>query len=191
MPALEFVNNVVRCACHQTYGAARIINIYHVQWNGSPGDFLTTADVNAICGTVGTAHKTRFMPLLTTNMTLDSTTGQDLSGATSPSGSSGVNGAGGVTGASSTASIALCLSWKINRHYRGGHPRTYFGGVPTANLAGNQTFANTFTAAMAAAGTVFLTDIAALTIRGGNCQLVTVHRKHAGLVLKPPQVDID
>ena len=33
------------------------------------------------------------------------------------------------------ASVAACIGWRVNQHYRGGHPRTYIGGMSSQAIA--------------------------------------------------------
>jgi hypothetical protein len=190
VPPLQPVDKVVRVALNQLYGAARVENIFHVLWVAAAGDFLATADVNSICSTVANGYKTNLLPLLQNTLTLSGATGQDLSGPTAPAGSAAVTGAGGVFGAGEAANVACAVTWQINRHYRGGHPRTYLSGIPTSARGSNQAWSGTFTSQIAAAANAMRVAVAALIIRGGPCSLATVHRTHQGAILPVPTVDV-
>ena len=189
MPALEFVDKTVRCAIEQTYGSAKIVNIVHVYWAGAPADELGTADLPTVAAAVANAWKNDLLPILSSNLTMTGVVAQDLSGPTAPGGVSGVTGSGGVTGASDSAQVACAMSWLIGRHYRGGHPRSYLGGIPTASRASNQQFTATFCNQVISAGTAFNAAIAATVIRAGALSHVTVHRYKGHAVLVPPVVD--
>lgn len=38
---------------------------------------------------------------------------------------------GASAGTDLSANVALCVSWQVQQHYRGGHPRNYFAGMRT------------------------------------------------------------
>lgn len=174
MPAMPDVPQVVRCAVNQTYGSAKIVNIFHVGYGTATGP-ISVADLNSLCSTVATAFKTRFLPILTTSLSMTGVVGRDLTSSTAAVGSSGVTGAGGTTGGSDAANLACCVSWQAVLHYRGGHPRTYLGGIPTAARSSNQQFTGTFAGQAAAAGQQFLADINAATIGSHVLTLMSVH----------------
>lgn len=79
--------------------------------------------------------------------------GSDL-GAT---GSFGGNG--GHTGAGNPANVALCVSWGIQQHYKGGHPRTYIGGIPSEVNAGVTSFDGGYCSDVAADANSYINDI--------------------------------
>jgi len=61
------------------------------------------------------------------------------------------------------AATCAVVNWAINQYYRGGHPRTYLPGVPTANIVGNNTLGPTYQSSLAAAATAWMNDVNALT----------------------------
>lgn len=100
----------------------------------------TIADLNTLGGTINTAWNTNLRASFTTNVTLQSLVLTDLTSNTTPqtvvaSGSAGTN-----ANPIGPASLALIVKFKINRRYRGGHPRFYEMGVPPVNLATAQTW---------------------------------------------------
>lgn len=70
---------------------------------------------------------------------------------------------GTVATAVMPANIALCISWRIASHYRGGHPRTYLCGLTTNRITTSTTFDTAFTALVAASANTFRDQVNALT----------------------------
>lgn len=58
---------------------------------------------------------------------------------------------------------AACLSWKGSWHYRGGKPRTYFGGLTENWLDGAGQIDGSHSASLTTAGANFITACAAMT----------------------------
>lgn len=53
---------------------------------------------------------------------------------------------GAVSGDGLPANIAACVTWHIEAHYRGGHPRSYICGIPQAAQLHAKSFEPSFTA---------------------------------------------
>lgn len=70
---------------------------------------------------------------------------------------------GSVSGGALPANCACCISWKIGRHYRGGHPRMYLPGLPLSSISGAYTFDSTFLGDIASAATAYHDFLEALT----------------------------
>lgn len=49
--------------------------------------------------------------------------------------STAVSVPGSIGGTCLPANVAMCISWPLAQHYRGGHPRTYLAAMPTSYLA--------------------------------------------------------
>lgn len=54
-----------------------------------------------------------------------------------------ITGAGSVTAAAFPASVALCIGWQVQQHYKGGHPRTYLVGPDSGQTVGGRSFSST------------------------------------------------
>lgn len=70
-------------------------------------------------------------------------------------GTSVVSNNGTISVPSAPANVAACIGWTIQAHYRGGHPRTYFCGVPNNEFATAKSFSTAFVASMVQAANAF------------------------------------
>lgn len=114
-----------------------VFNILHFHYTGTRPQ---AADLNTLATTIATATNTNFGPLLPSTSQITSITVQDLTDANGAVGTASANHAGTATGQTVPAGSSVVVSWLIGRHYRGGHPRTYFPlGTATA-LATPQTW---------------------------------------------------
>jgi len=73
---------------------------------------------------------------------------------------------GSQAGKSQPAQVSTGISWRVQAHYRGGHPRTYLPPPSDAALADVRTFKPSHTADVAAAANGFLSDCATLAAGG-------------------------
>lgn len=154
MPPQPAVPHVVRIAINQTIATRPIVNILHVQY-APTSDFLTAAQLDAFVKAVSDIWQGQIIPLQSSAITLLGAFGQDLSSDTSPSGSWTTAAGGLAAGTSLSASVAVCVSWKQAQRYKGGHPRTYLAGLPTAATNSPSTIsASTVTAVSAAANSL-------------------------------------
>jgi hypothetical protein len=79
------------------------------------------------------------------------------------------------------------VSWKTNLHYRGGHGRSYLGGIPTAARVSNQLFTTTFTSALQTSANAFLTAVNAHVINTGNNSQLCILQRFRGMSGIPPK----
>jgi hypothetical protein len=95
----------------------------------------TVADLGTLATTMSAAWNTNMSPQVNTGVTL---TGITLTDLTSASGAQNVTSqarVGTLAGTAMSAGIALIIKFKVNRRYRGGHPRFYLPGRVIADLA--------------------------------------------------------
>jgi hypothetical protein len=191
MPQLAFAQNTIRIAVRQTYAGAKVVNIFHLYWNGASGDFLGPTDVQVAVDGLANAFKTQFLPQMSSLLTMQGADAVDLSSATGSSASSAVTGSGGLGSAAAPANVACCVSWKSIRHYRGGHPRTYLSGMPDLWLSttDSRNFTGGAVTALQTAAGAFRTACNALTSRGGNFALSVVHYGPKNAPYTTPLVD--
>jgi hypothetical protein len=96
-------------------------------------------------------------------------TGADL-GSIAPSGATGSK-SGGVL----PASCAICVSWHVQQHYRGGHPRTYLTGLVQTDLQDATSFTSSYVTSVAAAANNFHAGVNAMHHGSfSDCHLGTV-----------------
>lgn len=135
MPPLPFVPGVAKMICEGHLDDADFVNIFHMQYLGSPP---TPTQLDDFIGMVEASLERIYIHNGLPALSLDSVTMIDLSsdiGATTTQllGTAGTLSTGDVL----PASAAVCCSQSISRRYRGGHPRTYFMLGSSATLEGS------------------------------------------------------
>ena len=140
MAALPPVAKVIRYDFRQLVGAnTRILNRLFFQYSGA----LSTTDLTTLLATASSSWLTNMVSLFSTIHSLLSITGTDLSSSTAPQvvNTTVRTGTGGYQNIPQSAS--LIMKFKINRRYRGGHPRSYWSGQGLVNQADSQTWNTT------------------------------------------------
>lgn len=188
MPSLPNASRVIRCVYSGTYGGAKWANVFNVQ---SANTGLTNADAVILATGLVAAWDARLKPIHSTGVFLTNCTVVDL---TSTSGAQAALGANvqGTSGAASpmTANVALVGSMKINRRYRGGHPRMYLTGQATANTQTNTSWTSTWVNTTSTAFTNWRSDVNALTTASsGSITLVCLSYYSDKVLRAIPQVD--
>lgn len=82
--------------------------------------------------------------------------------------------------------VAMCISWPIAAHYRGGHPRSYLGGLPTLAQADQRTFDSSFRDNVVAGADSFISDANSLTLGPSTVHLGVVSFVDANAWRSPP-----
>lgn len=70
---------------------------------------------------------------------------------------------GTIAGTAGPANLAGCISWKIARRYRGGHPRTYIPGISLTSVLDTRLFTTTYVATLLSKALAWRTGINAMT----------------------------
>lgn len=195
MPPLKPVEGVARGVFSGSLQGVPVVNIFHVA--SVPQARWNLAAVQALATYARAQFVTRFLTAqVSASYTLGEVTFTDLTDEMGFVGTASGNTPGGGGTSSQPANVALTISWQIARHYRGGHPRTYFGGLnSTAHLNANRWQASVVTAWEAAAN-AFLTDIGTHSFAGTSGALCCVHRVRTvgdppvRTILDPPLVDV-
>lgn len=127
-------------------------NVQFLRYAGGTPD---VAALNTLAGTISSAWTTNFAPVHDTGVQLVTVELTDLTSPTSAQGVWAGSVAGTLAGSSPLPnSVATVISWKIQRHYRGGHPRSYLCApwalqVPAGILLDGTYRTNVLTAARA------------------------------------------
>ena len=188
MPRQELVPFVARMVVSGAADGVSIVNIFHVKGTAAGGAF-TQGELDNLTNAFASSFKTRFQSMFANAYAFQNVVATDLSttfGVVSTATMTG-NGSAGVTSAPNN--VCIGLSWKIARHYRGGHPRTYIGPIATAQVGTGTTILAAAVTNAKAAGAGLISDVVAIAGSGAPAQLVAVHRISAGAILKPPLVD--
>lgn len=82
--------------------------------------------------------------------------------------------------------VAMCISWPIAAHYRGGHPRSYVGGLPTIAMNDQRTWDSSFRDNVVDGATSFIADVEELTLASHAVELGIVSFVDANAWRSPP-----
>lgn len=188
MPALPNVPKVIKTAIQGVFGDATWANILHWAYTGAGG---SQPDMVTFATNVIDAFVTDILPHLHTGVTTDDVVATDLTSDTSPS-ATVINVAnGGAVGTGMAASTATVLSHKINRRYRGGHPRTYLVGMEAGNMSNFQEWASAWVTTIGDAWASFVTDCeSGVPSSLGTITPVNVSYRSGGVLRATPVVDV-
>jgi hypothetical protein len=181
------VPNVVRCIVHSAVQTVNQVNVFHVAVD--PGSGISQGEVTTIATGVRNAFKNNYRPQLSNELTLKEVFALDLSTDLGAQATVSGSDTGAIASAAMSANIAMCVTWTIQRHYKGGHPRTYLGGVPGQWANSNTGWSPAAVTAINGATTAFLAAVNAIVPSSGRtATLVAVHRVRNGAVLTNPLV---
>lgn len=82
--------------------------------------------------------------------------------------------------------VAMCISWPIAAHYKGGHPRSYIGGIPTLAMNDQRTWDSSYRANVVSGANSFLSDANGLSLGTNNVELGIVSFVDANAWRSPP-----
>jgi hypothetical protein len=138
---------------------------------------------------MGTAYDGHLLEHISDGVTLTDIDAVDLTDSLGAVGHHSGSYPGDVAGDSLTASVAVCLSWKISRRYRGGHPRTYLCGIPDSVTANVQQLSAGAVTNYLSDATGFMNAVNAIVLGGATVSLGCVHYIRNGLPLSPGEFD--
>jgi hypothetical protein len=148
MPALPNASKVLRCAFRQTVQGQENLNVFHVGYDGAGNN---QSDLDTLTAALGNLWKGAANPLQDADAQNVDITAVDLTSDTALASIQPLTGAGSHSGGMTPANCALCISWKVHRRYRGGHPRNYVGGIPISAYDDERSFTAAY-AALALSG---------------------------------------
>jgi hypothetical protein len=185
--ALEFVEGCARLAVVGTYRNTNWANIFH--WKRFDDNGFEQAEIDQLVTEFRTFYVSALMARVSNQVNMTSVTGTDLTNILGVVGIDNTPAVGVLnTVAVHPGSVAMVISWKIARHYRGGHPRTYLTGQPHGAEIDGKSWSPAHTAAGAAAASNFLISVNGIELGAGEVggELVCVHRQLGGAKLIPP-----
>jgi hypothetical protein len=189
MAPLPSKPGLVKCVIGLTMNGIPAANVFHV-WDSAGGDFSQT-EVDALAQGVFVAYHTNFKASMQAGTAATSCVAQSLASITSPVGSFTGSVAGTNSGTVMPNSLACVISWKTQRRYRGGHGRTYFGGLPNNAFQGATLFDGNYCAILSAAANAFRLAIPLITLPAARTVVLAIpHYRRNGALLNPPEVDI-
>jgi len=120
-------------------------------------------DFTGVTNAFGELFKSRLLPVLSSETTIVECvglyydgTGAIMEGATSHT------GAGANAGGTFPLNVSLCIGWRVQAHYKGGHPRTYLAGIPLSAKQNARTFTSTYVSQVAGNAASFHDDVNAM-----------------------------
>lgn len=181
MPALVPVSGVMRVVVNQVLAGIPVINVFHVQ-KQTTGQWLQ-ADAQSLVNLMRSSWVTNIIPRQCNVLSLGNVVGTDLTTDLGVVAASNGSTPGGQPGGVMPANVAMCVGWPIPRHYRGGHPRTYFGGVPLGDASNANSWIGSAITAWTSAAAAWRTAVNALVLSdSATIGLVCVHRYKKSLV---------
>lgn len=186
MPTLPFVPGVAKIVVKQYLAGVNMFNIFHA--DGGAGTGWTATELAALATAVRNAWQTNFCIYQTNQSGLTEVTAIDLASDLGPQATVTSTTAGSLTTAALSSNAAACLSWKIARRYRGGHPRTYVGGGVVAQLSNPNTWTPLVVSSWITSGLALRTAINGVTTSAGNARMSTVHYYRNKALLAVPLV---
>jgi hypothetical protein len=181
------VPGVAKVIFHGTLDSVNVANVVHVSYGGSGP--LTQTEADLISSGMRSNWQSTVVAHVGSNYQLGNVETVDLSTVLGVVGNQGGSSAGAGAAPFEAANVALCVTWKIARHYRGGRPRTYICGI----VVGNRANANTWTAGTVTNWTTYFTafksTVAAMSIPTRTMALVCVHYRVNKTDQDPPLVD--
>jgi hypothetical protein len=189
--ALPPLLNTVKVVANWVLAGGRLAkNIYYLKM---PVSFVTSDPFSliALANSILAAYPVGgFRPLIASTAQVQSVTCKDNAGTSAFGVSTGSPMIGTAATAAFPPQVAVCLSWDIAESYRGGKPRWYLPGIPTAavNPVGTSTMDVAYATAMEAAGSAFAGAVNAIALSGGgNPKLGTVSYYSGHAVRPTPQ----
>lgn len=186
MPPLPPVPGVVRVKLQGTNQTVGWVNVFYMTYSGTPP---STADCSAVATSVRAAWLSAIAPAMLTGTILTGVEVADMSTSTGAVGSNSTSAAG--TKASSAplpVNCAVVISYKVNRRYRGGHPRNYLPGPNAADVSNGRTWQSAYQTVLNAMSGNWPTALNAISSGGSNYQLAAVSYYNGGALRTQPLV---
>lgn len=187
MAILPDANNCVATTLVGTVQGATWNNKIHFQGEAPLGT-ITTAMLDTFNTAIATAWGTNVAPLCNPLVLLTDVNSVVLTNRTSPVLYSHLPAAipGTRTGTPLPTSAAVCISWAINRRYRGGHGRIYVPAGNVGDIVNGRTLGGTFQTAANAAAAAFYAALTGLSLGGVPSRLVVLSYYEAAPNPSPP-----
>jgi len=122
------------------------------------------ADFTSFNNKVGEHFGAFFCPQLSNRFALTDVEGlyYDQAGAELAAGTSHTNPGGKPVGCP-PLNVSMCVGWRVQQHYRGGHPRTYLPAPPLDAITNGRSFTAGYASAVAGAAANFHSNINAIS----------------------------
>lgn len=188
MVALPPVPGTAKIVIKQSLAGVNVFNVMHAFT--SSGQPATANDLTNLATAIRASWVANVIPLQVAQLALTDVTCTDLSSDTGPEATITGNTPGTAAATALPANVAICWSWKISRRYRGGHPRTYIGGIPSSVLSNANTIIPSVQTQHIAAGTALRQAVNGAQTATGNWGLCVVHYRRAKVILPVPLTSV-
>lgn len=187
MPPLRPVQGVARLAFLSRANNVAVVNVLHVS-NGLMPQPYTPATLQTLVTNIKPLWSALWKPSVASSASWELLTATDLTSETAPQIIDNITGEIGTGGTATTVpqSAAAVITWKIPRHYRGGHPRTYMGPLFSGAITNPTTLASTYTDPLQTRANTFLAAVNAIVLGTATARLVCLHRQKDGVILDVP-----
>lgn len=170
---LPDVLDTCRVTIHYQYGGRNMVAVQHAHRIGLTGT-MTNANATALATAVRNAWKLQFLPLQANGVTLNNVETQELKISGGAFGlATGADGGGDISSGNAPNSVAACVSWHTPSHYRGGHGRTYVGGLKVGTMGTTTSWTSLFQNSLNAAALAYLAAVNAA--EGATWEFSIVH----------------
>lgn len=158
-----------------TYQGALWQNKIHFHGESALGT-ITPAQLSTFGDAIAAAWTSNIAPLCNPLVLLTDVNSIVLTDRTSPQfyGHDPTPPGGTRAGTPLPTSLAVCISWGINRRYRGGHGRIYVPAGNVADMVNGRTLADPFLIAANSAAGAFRTALEGLSLGGTAMNLVVL-----------------
>lgn len=186
MPVLPPADGVARVVISGQWDTKAWANIFHVRCAPGP---IPQGQLDEIVTIFHNWWSTSIAPHVSNAVSVDQVQAVDIGSSTGAVSTNSVVIVGGVAGNAYPPNTSFLINWKINRRYRGGHPRTYLPG-PTQNDSNTAgvVLPGSITAMNTAANALINNLLLGTTLPGGYA-LSTVHYHLGHVLLTVPIVD--
>lgn len=185
MPRLPDVPQVLRVGFSGTINTSPFMVGVHLQYTGAS---LDTTGLNAMCSTWAGLWDTAFKNMYPNGTALRTVEAWDLTSPAGAYGSANTNFAGTLVGGGLANSAALCISWKVNYRWRGGHPRSYLPPPTSAETSGGNKWSVAFQSTAQTQARLFRTSMNASASGGTTFKMVCVKYYEDKQLLVTPKV---
>lgn len=177
MAELRPVTGVAKVIVNGAYATGTTTaNIFHVDRMEHSDSSFPQAQLDALATGIRAAFVTHFCPLIVSHWSLGVVEVVDLTDDLGLVGSVSGTTAGAKSGGSIPQNVAQVVSWRIGRHYRGGHPRTYLPSPGTTDIANANSWTTTHRTALENAGAAFLGAVNGIVLGSTTGHMCCVHR---------------
>lgn len=152
-------------------------NWFIIRWlmSGAHTNFpYTTTDLNSVATQAQSAFS-HIQAFTTTDTTWVGTTAQDFGSDTGLVGSATAGGTGTEDPPTLPVQNAAAIDWKIERRYRGGHPKSFLSGIAEARVTANRLWTSGFQTGLEAAAVATQAALNEVGITHGSSVEVFTH----------------